>query len=176
MNILSVFFDSFNVGILFYLKMFCLILQRRFTLLFITLNPLLFQIFHLVDWKGLLWYGYIKRAIRTKIFDWIKGRDRAGQKESKLKIPRRKECGYSQKYRVQFFLRTIPHKFPWGCERKSNATISLSLGFLLNPIAMQSLKSEVGGPFEFPFHSETFLWCRTSRKIMFRCPGKVVLD
>ena len=48
--------------------------------------------------------------------------------------------------------------------------------FLLSPIAMQSLKSEVGGPFEFPFYSKTFLWCRTSRKIMFRCPGKVVLD
>ena len=27
----------------------------------------------------------------------------------------------------------------------------------IEPIAMQSLKSEVGGPFEFPFYSETFL-------------------
>ena len=175
MNILSVFFDSFNKGILFYLKMFCLILQWRFTLLFIILNPLLFQIFHLVDWKGLLWYGYIKRAIRTQIFDWIKGQDRAGQKESKLKIPRRKECGYPEISRTIF----SPHNSTqislrmWEKIKCDNLLFSW---FLLNPIAMQSLKSEVCGPFEFPFYSETFLWCRTSRKIMFRCPGKVVLD
>ena len=98
MNILSVFFDSFNIGILFCLKMFCLILQWRFPLLFITL----FQTFHLGDWKGLLWYGYIKRTIRTKIFDWIKGWVRPGQKESKLKIPRRKECGYPEILRTIF--------------------------------------------------------------------------
>ena len=98
MNIWSVFFDSFNIGILFCLKMFCLILQWRFPLLFITL----FQTFHLGDWKGLLWYGYIKRTIRTKIFDWIKGWVRTGQKESKLKIPRRKECGYPEILRTIF--------------------------------------------------------------------------
>ena len=145
-----------------------------FTLLFITMNPLLFQIFHLVDWKGLLWYGYIKRAIRTQIFDWIKGRDGTGQKESKLKIPRREECWYTE------ILRTI---FP----PLNSTQVSLkmweiikcdNLLFLLVfiPIAAQSLKSEVRGPFQFPFYSETFLWCRTSRKIMFRCPRKVVLD
>ena len=156
MNILSVFFDSFNKGILFYLKMFCLILQWRFTLLFITLNPLLFQIFHLVDWKGLLWYGYIKRAIRTQIFDWIKDRDRTGQKESKLKIPRRKECGYIQKYRTQFFLCTIPRKFRWGCERKSNATISFSLGFYWTQLQCNLWNQKLVVHLSFPFTQKHF--------------------
>ena len=149
MNIWSVFFDSFNIGILFYLKMFCLILQWRFPLLFITL----FQTFHLGDWKGLLWYGYIKRTIRTKIFDWIKGWVRTGQKESKLKIPRRKECGYPDILRTFFFSAQFHANF---VEDVKDNKMRQSLGFYWAQFQCNLWNQKLVVHLSFPFTQKHF--------------------